>query len=59
MSDQDLEGPVADSVEQHQEAIPGADEADDSQPQDIPLEADAADVAEQGRGLSLEEDDYR
>jgi hypothetical protein len=59
MSDQDLEGPVPDLIEQQQEAIPGADEPDGSQPHDMPLEADEADVAEQGRGLDLEEDDYR
>jgi hypothetical protein len=59
MSDQDLEGPVPDVVEQQQEAISGADEPDGSQPYDMPLEADEADVAEQGRGVDLEEDDYR
>jgi hypothetical protein len=59
MNDPDLEQPVPDSVEQQQEAIPGADEPEDGLPHDMPLEADEADVAEQGRGLSLEEDDYR
>ena len=59
MSDQDLEAPVPDVVEQQQEAIPGTDEPDGGQPHDMPLEADAADVAEQGRGVDLEEDDYR
>jgi hypothetical protein len=59
MNDQDLEEPVPDSVEQQQDVIPAADGPQDSLPQGIPLEASEADVAEQARELSLEEDDYR
>jgi hypothetical protein len=57
MSDMGLERPVADSVEQDQDAIPGAEEPD--QRHELPLEADEADAAEQGRDLGLDEDDYR
>lgn len=72
MSDRSLEEPVADSLEQHQEVIPGPDEAgeldlDEAGPSgsasrqvpSVPLEADEADVAEQARELDLPEDDYR
>jgi hypothetical protein len=59
MKDQDLEEPIPDSIEQRQEAIPAADEADEAQSADIPLEANEADVAEQAQGLSLEDDEYR
>ena len=57
MSDMELERPVADSVEQDQDAIPGAEELDERH--ELPLEADEADTAEQDRDLGLDEDDYR
>jgi hypothetical protein len=57
MSEMGIERPVADSVEQDQDAIPGADELDERH--ELPLEADEADAAEQGRGVGLDEDDYR
>jgi hypothetical protein len=57
MSDMGLERPVADSVEQNQDAIPGAEEPDERH--ELPLEADEADAAEQDRDLGLDEDDYR
>ena len=60
MSDMGLERPVADSVEQDQDAIPGAEELDESDERhEVPLEADEADAAEQDRALGLDEDDYR
>ena len=57
MSDMELERPEADAVEQHQDAIPGAEEPD--QRHELPLEADEADAADQNRDLGLDEDDYR
>jgi hypothetical protein len=57
MSDMGLERPVADSVEQDQDAIPGAEEP--AERHELPLEADEADAAEQDRDLGLDEDDYR
>jgi hypothetical protein len=60
MSEMGLERPVADSVEQDQDAIPGAAELEESNQQhEVPLEVDEADAAEQGRGIGLDEDDYR
>jgi len=55
-----LERPVADSVEQGQDAISGTNEQDTSpSPEELPLEADEADAAEQARELDLDDDDYR
>jgi hypothetical protein len=60
MDDMDLERPVDDAVEQDQDVIPDADEADESDlPRELPLEADEADAAEQERALGPDEDDYR
>jgi hypothetical protein len=60
MDDMDLERPVDDAVEQDQDVIPDADEADERDlPHELPLEADEADAAEQERALGLDEDDYR
>src|SRR6266567_4452192 len=55
MKDQELEEPVPDSVEQQLEAVPAADEAEEDQSAGLPLEADEADVAEQAKGLGLED----
>jgi hypothetical protein len=60
MSDMGLERPLDDAVEQDQDVIPDEEEPDDGDLlQEIPLEADEADAAEQKRALSLDEDDYR
>jgi len=60
MSDMGLERPLDDEVEQDQDVIPDEDEPDDGDLlQEIPLEADEADAAEQKRALSLDEEDYR
>jgi hypothetical protein len=56
----ELERPVADSVEQDQDVIPGEGEPiTDDMYHELPLEADEADAAEQDRDLVLDEDDYR
>jgi hypothetical protein len=60
MTDSGLDEPEPDVLEQGQEAIPGADElADVTLPDELPFEADEADVAEQAREVELGEDDYR
>lgn len=60
MSDMGLERPVDDSVEQDQDAIPGVEGLDEGDlPDEVPLEVDEADAAEQERVLSPGDDDYR
>ena len=59
MTDRGLDDPVPDVVEQSQEAVPGDDDEDDVLPEELPLEADPADAAEQARQVELGEDDYR
>lgn len=60
MTHSDYEEPLADVAEQNQPAAPTPDESDESRiPDRIPLEADAADAAEQAREVELDEDDYR
>jgi len=55
-----LEEPLPDSVEQHQDAIPRAEADRNGSPaEQLPLEADEADAAEQARELDLDDDDYR
>ncbi len=63
MTDRGLDDPIPDVVEQSQEAVPHADEDDEVEDvelmEDVPLEADPADAAEQAREIELGEDDYR
>ncbi len=60
MPDSDHEEPITDVVEQNQPAVPGAEESDKPElPDSVPLEADAADAAEQAREIPLDEDEYR
>jgi len=60
MTDQGLDEPFPDVVEQSQEAVPGSDESDENElPIDLPLEADAADASEQAREVDIDEEDYR
>jgi hypothetical protein len=63
MTERGLDDPVPDVVEQSQEAVPRADEDDEVEDvelmEEVPLEADAADAAEQAREIELGEDDYR
>ncbi len=62
MTDWDAEEPVEDALEQHTEVLP--EDQDDEQeaklhPVELPLEADAADAAEQARDVGPDDDDYR
>jgi len=64
MTGRGLDDPVPDVVEQHQEAVPDAAEDDEAGDdvefmEEVPLEADPADAAEQAREIELGEDDYR
>lgn len=63
MTGSGFDEPVPDVVEQSQEAVPHADEADEADDvelmDEVPLEADPADAAEQAREVELGEDDYR
>jgi hypothetical protein len=63
MTDRGLDDPIPDVVEQSQEAVPHANEDDEVEDvelmEDVPLEADPADAADQAREIGLGEDDYR
>ncbi len=63
MSDMDLEAPDADTAEQNLDAVPDEPDVDEDEieePEQLPLEADAADAAEQARVVIVDEDDdYR
>lgn len=57
MSDEDLEVPGTDAIEQQQDAAPGGEPGLAT---DVPLEADEADVAEQAAEIAADDDDdYR
>ena len=58
MTERGIEAPVDDAIEQDQSLRPD----DDTQPEwqhEVPLDANEADAAEQGRTVDLDEDDYR
>jgi hypothetical protein len=61
MTDRGLDEPFPDVAEQSQEAVPDADEIEETErPVELPLEVDPADAAEQARVVDLdEEEDYR
>jgi hypothetical protein len=63
MSDMDLEAPDADAAEQSLDAVPDESDVDSDEveePEELPLEANAADRAEQARVVAVDEDDdYR
>jgi len=59
MSDMNTERPEADSAEQDQDAIPGAEEDSGTPQENVPFEADEADAAEQSREVRSDEDEYR
>ncbi len=61
MSDKGLEAPDADVAEQNLDAVPEDEDTDEpARPEELPLEANEADAAEQAREVHLDEDDdYR
>lgn len=61
MSESDPEKPVPDSVDQAREVADEADaqESQEGQPSELPLDVDEADAAEQRREVRIDEDDYR
>ena len=60
MTDTGLDQPVPDVVEQDTEAVPDAEDSDETElPGGWPLEADPADAAEQAREVELGDEDYR
>lgn len=62
MTDRDAEEPVDDVVEQQQDVLPADEDSEDEAelyPGELPLEADAADAAEQARTVGQDDDDYR
>jgi hypothetical protein len=61
VSDQGLEAPDADVAEQTMDAVPEDEDTDEpARPDELPLEANEADAAEQAREVHLDEDDdYR
>ena len=54
----DPEVPEEDALEQRLDAVADGD-ADEPDPDAQPVEADPADVAEQSRGVGLDDDEYR
>jgi hypothetical protein len=60
MTDAGLDEPFPDVAEQSQDAVPDAGEPDEIElPIEVPLEADAADAADQAREVELGEEEYR
>jgi hypothetical protein len=59
MSDMGLEQPDADALEQHQDAVPEADDDAAVAVTQPPLEANEADAAEQEQELGAADDEYR
>jgi hypothetical protein len=59
MSEESLEAPEADAVEQHEDADPETADAGPDEPVAVPLESDEADAAEQARAVPAGDDDYR
>ena len=60
MSEIGLEAPDADAAEQDQDAIPAPTDSDQpDEPDELPLEANRADTADQARELTLDDDEYR
>ena len=59
MSEESLEAPEADAVEQGTDAMPTPDDSAEDL-KDVPLEADPADVMEQTREMGTDDtEDYR
>lgn len=57
LSEQDIETPEDDAIEQHQELIP--DETVVSVRREVPFDVDEADAADQERAVGFDDDDYR
>jgi hypothetical protein len=56
VSEESLEAPEADVVEQETDAVPTPDDSAEDL-EDVPLEADPADAAEQAREVDLADDE--
>lgn len=52
----DMEEPEEDVAEQRRRVL---DDADQQPPDEVPLDVDEADAAEQARAVELDEDEYR
>lgn len=62
MSEESLEAPEADAVEQETDAVPTSEDSDEAleELEDVPLEANPADAAEQAREVGPDDtEDYR
>ena len=60
MSDKGLEAPDADVAEQKLDAVPEDEDTNEpALPEELPLEANEADAAEQAREVHLDDDEYR
>ena len=59
MSESDLENPVPDSEDQRWAVAEDAEASAEKAPDDLPLDVNEADAAEQRREVKLDEDDYR
>jgi hypothetical protein len=60
MSDMSLEAPDADAAEQHTDALPADNGADEpGELAEPPLEANEADSVEQAQTVSVDDDEYR
>jgi hypothetical protein len=60
MSDMSLEAPDADAAEQHTDALPADNGADElGELPEPPLEASEADSVEQAQTVSVDDDEYR
>ena len=57
LSEQDIETPEDDAIEQHQELIP--DETVVGVRREVPFDVNEADAAEQERAVGYDDDDYR
>jgi hypothetical protein len=57
LSEQDIETPEDDAIEQHQELIP--DETAVGVRREVPFDVDEADAADQERAVGFDDDDYR
>ncbi|HEV2376498.1 MAG TPA: hypothetical protein VGS19_30535 [Streptosporangiaceae bacterium] len=59
MSENHLEKPVPDSLEQQRALVEGTNGGSQDEPTSVPLDVNEADAVEQHREVELDEDDYR